>query len=350
MPIGNSPAGVHPLRIHGLSWLNTRRCSSGIMSLPASSVDFTGRARWRRAVLTVALGMAGVFAPATRADLVVLNAAGSASYLLRLDAATGGALEVFRQDTEGYYSLTLSSQNELFVSANTLGEYSLQVFGGASEFRGALAKNGQGLFNGTRGPDGAVYALAPDEDDLGSSQSLWRIDAQGAKRFVANGTGGMTAPISFVFGPDGDLYVGDIRAGVLRFSGARGLFVPLGSGGLQDVAKVMFGPDGRLYVASRQANAVLRFDGVTGQAIDTFVTAGSGGLVSPAGMAFGPDGTFYVTSAGTNQILRFDGVTGEARGVVATAAGILGDPRFRWRDLVFVPAIPPISGVEASDQ
>lgn len=325
------------------------------MNLPASSVDFKGRARQVRAALTVALAVSGAFAPATRADLVVLNAAGSASYLLRLDAATGAALEVFRQDTEAYYSLTISPQHELCVSANTLGEYSLQVFGGSSDFRGEVARNPNGLFSGTRGPDGAVYALAPDEEALGSSpgHSVWRIDDAGAKRFVPNGSGGMTAPVGFIFGPDGDVYVADARAGVLRFSGqhglARGVFVPLGSGGLQDVTKLMFGPDGRLYVASARANAVLRFDGATGAAVDTFVSPGSGGLVNPAGLAFGSDGNLYVTSSGTNQILRFDGVTGESRGIVATAAGVPGDPRIRWRDLVFVPSIPPISAATAPD-
>lgn len=329
------------------------------MNLPASLVDFKGRARQVRAALTVALAVSGAFAPTSRADLVVLNAAGSASYLLRLDAATGAALEVFRQDTEAYYSLTLSPQHELCVSANTLGEYSLQVFGEGSHVRGSVARNLNGLFSGTRGPDGAVYALAPDEEALGSTSghSLWRIDDAGAKRFVVNGSGGMTAPVSFVFGPDGDLYVADARAGVLRFSGqhglARGVFVPLGSGGLQDVAKLMFGPDGHLYVASQRANAVLRFDGATGQALDVFVSAGSGGLVRPAGLAFGADGQLYVTSAGTNQILRFDGVTGESRGVVATAAGVPGDPRIRWGDLVFVPSIPPFStatGIDGSSE
>ena len=312
------------------------------MNLPASLVNFTGWVRPWRNPLMVGMACVGALAGPTKADLVVLNAAGPASYLLRLDAATGAAQEVFRQETEAYYSLTLSPQNELMVSANTLGEFSFQTFGADRAYRGSIGHNRTSWWGGTRGPDGAVYALGTDHASAGTTGNLsvWRIAGGEPQLWISAGSGGMTAPVGFVFGPEGDLYVADARAGVLRFGQdhgtARGVFVPLGRGGLQDVAKLSFGPDGHLYVASQQANAVLRFDGQTGEVIDTFVTAGAGGLVGPAGLAFGPDGYLYVTSAGTNQILRFDGTTGAALGVVATAAGTPGDPRLRWRDLVFV--------------
>ncbi len=137
--------------------------------------------------------------------------------------------------------------------------------------------------------------------------------------------------------------MGDAQSGALRFDGATGaplgVLVPLGQPGLADVAKLIFGPEGRLYVASHQLNAVLRFDGVSGVSVGPWVTPGSGGLVSPAGMAFGPDERFYVTSSGTNQILRYDGATGAPLGLFATAEAVPGDPRVRWRDLVFVPSI-----------
>lgn len=315
------------------------------MNTLSSSAYIKGQPRQLHATLALVLGLVGGLAVETRADLLVLNSAGSASYVLRLDAATGTPVATFRHDTEAYYSMTLSPLNEICISSNTLGEYSLQVFGEDRHYRGDVGRNQTGLFGGTRGPDGAIYALAPDEPGSAETISIVRIDTAGATRFVPNGTGGMTRPVCFVFGPDGELYVGDARAGVLRFSGghsgvSRGVLVPLGNGGLQDVSKLMFGPDGRLYVASHRLNAVLRFDRETGAAIDTFVPAGSGGLVSPAGMAFGPDGHLYVTSAGTNQILRFDGRTGAALGVFAAASGVPGDPKIRWSDLVFETQLP----------
>jgi sugar lactone lactonase YvrE len=281
-----------------------------------------------------------------RADLLVLNAAGSASYILRLDTTTGAPLGMFRQDTEAYYTMTLSPRNELCVASNVLGEHTLQGFEPDGRYRGDLARNVlTGLDGGMRGPDGAIYAIGRDDTFSagGEVSSILRVDRQGAKRWVPHGTGGMTAPVTLAFSPAGDLYVGDAKSGVLRFDGATGaplgVLVPLGQAGLPDVEKLLFGPDGRLYVASHQLNAVLRFDAVSGASVGPWVTPGSGGLVSPTGMAFGPDGRFYVTSSGTNQILRYDGATGAPLGLFATAEAVRGDPRVRWRDLVFVPSI-----------
>ena len=47
-----------------------------------------------------------------------------------------------------------------------------------------------------------------------------------------------------------------------------------------------FGRDGNLYVDSRGNSRVLRFDGTTGEFIDTFVEQGTGGLSGPNSMVF----------------------------------------------------------------
>jgi len=307
---------------------------------------YKDKASSRRVVSGLALLAVALFSPNARADLLVLNAAGSASYILRLDTATGVPLGVFRHETEAYYSMTLSPGNELCVASNILGEHTLQGFEPGGRYRGDLVRNVlTGLDGGLRGPDGAIYAIGRDDafSLQGEVSSILRIDEEGAKRWVPHGTSGMTAPVTLAFSPAGDLYVGDANAGVLRFDGATGaslgVAVPMGRDGLPDVAKLLFGPDGRLYVASHRMNAVLRFDAVSGASLGPWVTSGSGGLVSPAGMAFGPDGHFYVTSSGTNQILRYDGATGAPLGALATAKAAPGDPRVRWRDLVFTPSI-----------
>ena len=54
---------------------------------------------------------------------------------------------------------------------------------------------------------------------------------------------------------------------------------------------VRFGPDGNLYVDSRRNSRVLRFDGATGEFIDTFVPQGTGGLNAPNSMLFFTPGT-----------------------------------------------------------
>jgi hypothetical protein len=126
--------------------------------------------------------------------------------------------------------------------------------------------------------------------------------------FVASGSGGLEGPATMTFGPDGDLFVANFYSSdlsVKRFEGPSGptpgafveTFVPTGSGGLRAPAGLIFGPDGNgdgqldLYLAevdghSSNKASVKRYDGVTGDFIDTFVTERSGGLEGALLMTF----------------------------------------------------------------
>jgi streptogramin lyase len=190
------------------------------------------------------------------------------------------------------------------------------------------------------GPDGNLYV-----GDVGAlaqgGLAIRRYDGHtGAPIdvFVASGSGGLGAgdPQFFTFGPDGNLYVasqGTHR--ILRFSGTTGAFmdafVAAGSGGLEAPSGLVFGPDGNLYVGSTTNNTVLRYDGATGAFIDVFVLPGSGGLIVPVGLVFGPDGNLYVASAennGNGSVLRYDGHTGAFLDVfVPTGTGGISGPR-----------------------
>jgi serine/threonine protein kinase/DNA-binding beta-propeller fold protein YncE len=140
--------------------------------------------------------------------------------------------------------------------------------------------------------------------------------------FVASGSGGLNRPEAIAFGTDAndddypDLYVlnGDANC-VLRFDGRTGefldTFVEPGSGRLRKPTGLAFGPDGNAYVTSFLTSAILRYDGRTGDFIDEFVSSGSGGLLRPQTPAFGPDGNLYVTSFDTSSVLRYDGQTGD---------------------------------------
>jgi len=191
------------------------------------------------------------------------------------------------------------------------------------------------------GPDGNLYVGDVGNVAQGGS-AIRRYDGHtGAfiDVFVASGAGGLTQPGDpqfFVFGPDGNLYVASQATHrILRFSGITGAFldafVPAGSGGLDAPSGLTFGPDGNLYVGSTTRNTILRFDGTSGAFIDVFVSAGSGGLTVPVGLAFGPDGNLYVASAennGNGSVLRYDGHTGAfLDAFVPTGTGGMSGPR-----------------------
>jgi sugar lactone lactonase YvrE len=170
-----------------------------------------------------------------------------------------------------------------------------------------------------------------------------------ASAFVSAGSGGLNTPKDLVQGPDGNIYVVNGDASILRYNASTGAligtFVTAGSGGLTSPYGLAFGPDGNLYVTSRGTNnSVLRYNGTTGAFIDTFVASASGGLASPAGVTFGADGNLYVSS-GTSAVLRFQGPSGASPGsplpatgqtgatFVATGSGGLDSPA----DLIFGP-------------
>lgn len=283
--------------------------------------------------------------------MLVVRNGGGVHEVCRYDVASGALLGTFGRETEAYGSMTSGDGKEVLVVSNVLGAYTLQRFAADGTYRGDLAGSWLGgLAGAKRGPDGAIYAIVQEVAgwDWTGRANVMRIDRENGAAaevatFVVHGSGGMQAPVAFVFGPEKDLYVADAAVGILRFDGKtgerRGVFVPLGQGGLTDVAALAFGPDDRLYVASRSANGVLRYDGASGAFVDQFVPYGSGGLVRPAGLAFGPEADLYVTSAGTGQVLRYDGETGAFLQVATTAAPV--NPYAVLGDVVFTKASRP---------
>lgn len=206
-----------------------------------------------------------------------------------------------------------------------------------------------GAFIGTCATGGEL--LAPLPLVFGPDGNLYVGDLTSIKRY--NGTTGAFIDIfvtpggeGLAFGPDGNLYVSSFGPGggeVLRYNGNTGafidVFVPTGTGGLDVPRSLVFGPDGNLYVNSDcclgTINSVLRYNGMTGAFIDAFVPPGSGGLLEPQGLVFGPDGNLYVGSGHVpSSVLRYNGTTGAfIDAFVPAGASSLSAPR----GLVFGP-------------
>ncbi len=162
--------------------------------------------------------------------------------------------------------------------------------------------------------DGAYLYLAD------GSLGVLRVDpvSAAATLFIANGTGGLTLAGAVCFGPGGDLLVADYAGNaVRRYDGASGAyiadFVASGASPLASPISMVYGPNGNLFVGG--AVAVYEYSGATGLYIGQFVGAGSGGLDRAAGLAFKGDGNLLVSSKNSNELLEFDGTTGAFIGV-----------------------------------
>jgi sugar lactone lactonase YvrE len=224
----------------------------------------------------------------------------------------------------------------------SIADASMNEVGAASIF---VAPGSGGLYFSkdlVQGADGNIYVANGDNSVIRYNGST----GQPIGTFVAANSGGLNQPYGLVFGPDGNLYVSSraTNNAVLRYNGTTGAFidsfVPNGSGGLAGTAGITFGADGNLYVVSNQTHSILRYQGPsgsspgsplpsTGQTGATFVVAGSGGLDHPADLVFGPGGNLYVSSQTSNQaVLEYDGTTGDfIKTYVAPGAGGLVNPR-----------------------
>ncbi|HEX8077681.1 MAG TPA: hypothetical protein VF511_07690, partial [Chthoniobacterales bacterium] len=113
----------------------------------------------------------------------------------------------------------------------------------------------------------------------------------------AGGIGGEFYPL--VFGGDENIYVGDAEYGrsrIKRFNGMTGelidSFVDYGEGGLWNPADLVFGPDGNLYVSNAGVlygegeSCIKRYDRKAGAYLGDFVLPGSGGLNRPGQFVF----------------------------------------------------------------
>jgi hypothetical protein len=134
------------------------------------------------------------------------------------------------------------------------------------------------------------------------------------------GTVSMQAvPTTVVYGPDGNLYVGQLTGFPFPVGGARVYRVPAAGGtpvvvasGFTNIIDIAVNPGGVGYVLEHDADGLLG-PGTNGRLVrvnldGSLTVIASTGLVRPGGVAVGPDGSLYVTinstSAGGGEVVR----------------------------------------------
>ncbi len=297
-------------------------------------------------------------------DLVVTSAAASASRggngaPLRFDGETGAYLGRYGADaglTDPRDILLELPDPRTIVTDGLPEDATVLVVGGDTVVR-LDARTGRfqetvselaGLNAGglVMGPDGDLYAGAR------TARTIVRFDGRtGASlgNFVPAGV--MMFPRGFVFGADGNLYLGngaDPATGegggtLIRFDGATGAVLDEAFVTDPELSPldVILGLDDKLYVSSEfpfgqpGAKSTVRVYGEDGRLIGV-LDAGLGEdgealLQAPRGVGFGPDGLLYVSSTGTGSVLRFDPATGEFIDVFARY------PDLNGQALTFVP-------------
>lgn len=160
------------------------------------------------------------------------------------------------------------------------------------------------------GPDGNLY-VAEFEDGVA------RFDGKTGEfidQFIPAGTGGLSGADQLVF-KDGFLYVSSrFTSQILRFDATTGAFVDIfvSDPNLNGFIKFTFGPDGNIYAGTFNGQQeIYRYDGTDGHLIDTF--SQNHPVIDSAygGLAFGPDGDLYASRYHASLVERYDGDTGQ---------------------------------------
>ncbi len=147
--------------------------------------------------------------------------------------------------------------------------------------------------------------------------------------FVLGGSGGLFAPRSIGFGPNGNLFASSASGEVLEYNGVSGSFVRVfvdasgNGGGAIDPYGFRF-HGGALYVTSFYTDAVTVYDAACGPVacgafLSTLIATGSGGLDGPTALDFGPNNDVFVASNGNDSVLRYHATTGAFLGISVPA-------------------------------
>jgi len=148
-------------------------------------------------------------------------------------------------------------------------------------------------------------------DTVTSKSQILRFDATSGVslgEFLVDYDGAFIG--GYTFGPDGNLYVSDFDGlKIDRYNGTTGVFIDkFATVTYSSPYQPLFGPDGDLYLG-QATGRITKYNGITGQFLSTFVSPPSG-VSDFGGMAF-DDGGLYVSYVGENgSLYRYDAITG----------------------------------------
>jgi len=114
----------------------------------------------------------------------------------------------------------------------------------------------------------------------------------------------------FTYGADGNLYVSDFNGlKIDRYNGTTGVFIDkFATVTSSSPYQPLFGPDGNLYLG-QAGGAVTKYDGLTGQSLGTFVSRPAGAF-DFGGMAFHNGGLYVSYLGASGSLSRYDAITG----------------------------------------
>ena len=234
-----------------------------------------------------------------------------------LDLAAGELVTVALTAVQtGRLSLTLQDSSGAIVAGGTSDPANVHL--AIDRFSAPAAGQYFAVVSGNPGVDYSLMAIRDAALDLeGNNERASAQDVAGVRTilgaiespnpaFVPQGSGSMRGPIDVLFGPDGNLYASDFYGGFVqgnrefmkRYDGVTGEFMDTFAVGPVAYGEGMtFGPDGNLYTGGQ------RFDGTTGAHLGAFAVLGRD-------VVFGPDGNFYVSDITNDRVQRFNGTTG----------------------------------------
>lgn len=287
------------------------------------------------ALAFLAIGWPGQ--PACRGDILV--AGFDADVVLRYDSV-GGFVGTFASDPtmNGPTAMVYSPTGNLLV-LNEFSHNVLEFNGTTGAYVGELISPAAlGSVGATDpgdmeiGPDGHLYISTHISTP---TASVWKFNVTtGAFMGVFASIGGMHHTHGLAFGPDGNLYQGDIStSSIMRFNGTTG--APLGvfatAPGSPDWADVIFGPTGIMFATLDGGGGALRFD-PSGTLLGSFVGTGT----STWGLLV--DGSIlYVGGKSTGFVKKYDSTTGAFLGDFTTFSPFVFD-------MLILPTAVPETG------